>query len=600
MLPEAPATTDQVIARYQSLRSHQQTARETTVTQRSRLGYAMLAVVAVIILLTTHATQAPAWAFLLSFAALAILIPRHLGLQAKVAVADRTIALYNRNLARMEGTETQPITPSDHLADSHHLYQHDLNLLGPHSLFDLLDTVRTGVGQRGLADLLQRPATWQQSVARQQAVQELTPLTDLREQIALLGTSKFQQVHSTLFDQWLEEPTPNFSKAWRPLLVLTSLALVILLLLGLTHVRDWTTLLPNLALAAAIQVGISLFLHARVKPILTTVTRLSNHVQMFSQGLALLDRQTFTSPLLLEIQSAARQPSNGAKLLNQLQNQITIAQQRTKEIFYVFSLLLAAGTQASITIAAWKSANGEAMRNWLDAWARFEALSAVANHAFEHPEDSWPELLPPAHTPTLEAVALAHPLLPNAVANDIAFAPQSRFYLISGSNMSGKSTLMRSVGINAVLAYAGAPVRARSMRLTPLTLGASLALTDSLAEGKSKFLAEVERLQQIVEASKHAPVLFLVDEIFSGTNSVDRHAAAAAVLRSLLNNGAIGALSTHDLALAELANPQNTGQNVHMASPNPADPLGFDYLLKPGVNTSSNALAIIRMMGLEA
>ena len=146
----------------------------------------------------------------------------------------------------------------------------------------------------------------------------------------------------------------------------------------------------------------------------------------------------------------------------------------------------------------------------------------------------------------------------------------------------------------------GAPVRARSLRLTPLTIGASIALTDSLAEGKSKFLAEVERLAAIVRASEQGPVLFLVDEIFSGTNSMDRRTAAEAVLERLLGCGAVGALSTHDLALTSLATEQNGGTNVHMASPDPEDPLAFDYRLKPGVNERSNALAILRLIGLAA
>ncbi len=210
---------------------------------------------------------------------------------------------------------------------------------------------------------------------------------------------------------------------------------------------------------------------------------------------------------------------------------------------------------------------------------------------------------PTTDPPVYQAGALGHPLLPNSVTNDITFghspAADTRFLLISGSNMAGKSTLLRSIGINAVLAYAGAPVRARSLRLTPLALGASLALTDSLAEGRSKFLAEVERLAAIVRLSASTPLLFLVDEIFSGTNSADRATAASAVLRQLLANGAIGALSTHDLALTALATQANAGENVHMASPNPEDPLAFDYKLKPGINTTSNALAIVRMMGLD-
>jgi DNA mismatch repair ATPase MutS len=374
----------------------------------------------------------------------------------------------------------------------------------------------------------------------------------------------------------------------------------VMLVLGLTHAVSWGALRPNLALAGLLQAGICMSLRARVAPVLERVTRLSNHVQMFSDGLAVLERQSFKAAKLQAIQATARQPANAVPLLAKLQSQITIVQQRTKEYFFIFSLLLAAGTQAAITIAAWKRSNGEAMKQWLAAWAEFEALNALAAYAFENPEDAWPELLGAGETPRFEASELGHPLLHEGVRNDVALGAVTRFYLISGSNMSGKSTLMRSIGINAVMAYAGAPVKAAAMRLTPLTLGASLALTDSLAEGKSKFLAEVERLQKIVRASEHGPVLFLVDEIFSGTNSADRQAAAGAVLRSLLGNGAVGALSTHDLALAELANETNGGLNVHMASPDADDPLGFDYRLKPGVNTSSNALAIIRMMGLEA
>jgi DNA mismatch repair ATPase MutS len=170
--------------------------------------------------------------------------------------------------------------------------------------------------------------------------------------------------------------------------------------------------------------------------------------------------------------------------------------------------------------------------------------------------------------------------------------------------MAGKSTLLRAIGTNAVLTLAGAPIPADSARISPLKLCASLALTDSLADGKSKFLAEVERLHAILSvasaggAAEPAKVLFLIDEIFSGTNSLDRCTAAQAIIHSLIAAGAIGALSTHDLALTEIATPALHGINVHMASPNPEDPLAFDYILKPGVNTSSSALAILRLIGL--
>jgi hypothetical protein len=426
----------------------------------------------------------------------------------------------------------------------------------------------------------------------------LVPETELREEIALLGATSFHQISASFFDEWIHDPAPYFPPAFRFVLFITAIVNVALLLTGLTHLRPWGAVLPNLALSLAIQGSISLYLRARVVPLLTGGARLQHHVRLFSDGLALLQGATFTGKKLSQLQRHALEPAGAVKLLKQLESQLSIVEQRPKEYFLLISLLLAAGTQAAISIARWKRANSASMKQWLTVWAEFEALNALATYAFENPEDVWPELLPPSRFPSFHATALGHPLLAGSVTNDIALGPQQSFYLISGSNMAGKSTLLRSIGINAVLAYAGAPVRAQSLSLTPLAIGASLALTDSLAEGRSKFQAEVARLSAIVKTSRTAPTLFLVDEIFSGTNSDDRRTAARAVLETLLANGAIGALSTHDLALTALANESNTGLNVHMASPNPDDPLAFDYKLKPGINTASNALAIVRMMGL--
>ena len=598
-------TTAEVEARYEGLRSDHAAVQRRLGERRRWAGQALLVCVCLIAWLTMRSVHGgPAWPMILGFLGLAVLTPIHLGLQAKMARVERLLEFYDRSLQRVRGERTQSGNTGVEMRMEGHLYEQDLNLLGEESLFGLLDTVRTGIGQRGVAEYLLRAVPHRESADRQAAVRELAGNTALREEIAVLGASKFQQVQARFFDVWLDEPAPEFSAAWRVVLAVAAAALTVGLAAGLTHVTAWGSLWQPLGLVAAVQAGIVAYLGKRVKPILEATARLSNHVQMFSEGLAVLERQSFVSARLRAVQAAGREPADAVRQLAKLQQQVTLVQQRTKELFYVFSALTAAGTQAGMTLAAWKRRNGTAMRGWLAAWAEFEALNALANYAYEHPEDVWPELLGGGGPAVFEAKGLGHPLLAGCVRNDVALSAAagaaSRFYLISGSNMSGKSTLLRSMGVNAVLAYAGAPVRARAMRLTPLTLGAALALTDSLAEGKSKFLAEVERLARIVEGSAEGPVLFLVDEIFSGTNSADRRAAAGAVLRSLLEHGAIGALSTHDLALAELATEANGGVNVHMASPDAEDPLGFDYKLKPGVNTSSNALAIIRMMGLEA
>ena len=620
MTPEAPRTNADVQARYRELHAAHQTTHQSMAFSRTTLLRIMLLFVALLVYETYQSLHghAAVWIFAVAFAGIGTLLWMAVGRQGKLAHQHRLLSFYERALARSDGTQPQSgrtglemgLEAGQNLRPAGHLYDRDLDLLGPDSLFKLLATVRTGPGERGLARFLLDPATHAETVLRQQAVKELLPQTALREQIALLGATSFHQISASFFDDWLADPAPSFPSAVRPALIVTALANVALLLSGFTHLRPWSDVLPNLFLTLAAQGLLCLWLRKRVLPLLQGGARLEANVRLLSAGLALLQRSTFSCSRLQSLQRAAREPAGAVKTLKQLTSALSIVEQRPKEYFFLFSLLLAAGTQAAISIAHWKRLHAPAMQAWLDAWAEFEALNAIATYAFEHPVDdleyTWPQLLPADHPTLYEARTLRHPLLPAAIPNDISLSvpnhedptKPAQFFLISGSNMSGKSTLLRAIGINAVLAYAGAPVRASSLRLTPFRIGAALALTDSLAEGRSRFQAEVERLSAIVTLSTSAPVLFLVDEIFSGTNSADRRTAAGAVLARLLGNGAIGALSTHDLALTELATPENAGRNVHMASPNPEDPLAFDYLLKPGINTTTNALAIIRLLGL--
>jgi hypothetical protein len=621
-----PATTAEVLARYTELRALHQRGHDAIARRLGNTFKATAIPGAAILYATFHSRQAVSpWFFAIGVPSLIALISYITHLQTRLAREQRLLVLYDRNLSRADGTEPQSgrtgLEPGQELRLPDHLYDRDLDILGPNSLFGLLATTRTGPGERGLAHYLLDPATHEETLQRQHAVQELLPQTALREKIALLGASSFQQVTANFFDTWLDpEPAPPaFPRAARPILVLTALLNTALLLAGFIHLLPWSTLFPNLALTLCIQAAICFYLRPRVRPLLDTGPRLQQSVRLIADGIALLQSSAFTAPKLTQLQRASLQPIPAVKPLKRLDSLLTIVDQRKKEWFFAISLLLAAGTQTAISVAQWKRRHAAAMRSWLTAWAEFEALNALATYAFEHPvgelnsageaANAWPELLPPSQTPAYEARGLGHPLLPNAVTNQVSLGPASSetsltpspptsFYLVSGSNMAGKSTLLRSIGINAVLAYAGAPVRAASLRLTPLTLGASLALTDSLAEGRSKFLAEVERLHALLTASAASPLLFLVDEIFSGTNSEDRRAAAAAVLDKLLTNHAIGALSTHDLALTELATPANRGLNVHMASPSPEDPLAFDYKLKPGINTASSARAILRLIGI--
>ena len=244
--------------------------------------------------------------------------------------------------------------------------------------------------------------------------------------------------------------------------------------------------------------------------------------------------------------------------------------------------------------------NGPALAGWIAAAGEFEALASLSGYAFEHPNDILPEI---ADTGRLFAAeALAHPLIPAArvVANDVRLDDATRVLLVSGSNMSGKSTLLRTVGIAAVLAQAGAPVRATRLRMSPLALGATLRVQDSLQEGRSRFFAEITRLRAIVDLTAGpTPVLFLLDELLAGTNSHDRRVGAAAVVKGLAARGAIGLVTTHDLALADLANDLGVGAaNVHFSDTFQNGEITFDYRMRPGVVQTSNALELMKAVGI--
>lgn len=508
--------------------------------------------------------------------------------------AVRLVRVYDRALGRVDGAAVQSGETGLAFAPEAHLYQRDLNVLGEDSLFGMLATTRTAVGQKALAEMLLHSATAEQARARQEAVRELAPRLELRERVALLGRSEYEEVPAERFASWLALSDGGLQPWMRWALAVLTLVWIAFAVAALLRPEMRGTLLQDAFGVLALQGAFSLWLKPRVMQELEAAQRLSGQTMILRDGLKILRGEKFAAPLLTRLQ---REAEGEERALRRLWLDLELAEQRSKEWNYAFGLLVAVGSQAAIALSLWRRKHGTEMRRWVAAWAEFEALLALATYAAEHEQNAWPEIVDGPSV--LVAEGLAHPLLPRevAVANDVQLGGEVRFLLISGSNMAGKSTLLRAIGANVVLALAGAPVCARSMRLSALRVGASLALVDSLAEGKSKFLAEVERLRELTALAQKAGCLFLVDEIFSGTNSADRRIAAEAVVRALVGSGAIGALSTHDLALTEFAEALG-GSNVHMASPDDSDPLGFDYVLKPGVNRTTNALAIVKMLGL--
>ncbi len=473
-----------------------------------------------------------------------------------------------------------------------HHYSKDLNLFGEGSLFERLCTARTHLGRERLAHYIKEPVTLEEARSRQASVRELAARTDLRERIALLGQNDFEQSKWRTFAAWLDTPPINRASSLKPGVLTSSSCQLALLLIVLVAPSQWPTLWPAILAVTAAHGIVGAALLTWTRGVLAATNPVTGEMRMIREGLALLGAQSFSSPKLANLTSRA---IGAERAIGQLDPWFFVLNQRSKDWWYQLTLWLALGTQSALAIDAWKNRYRKALLDWLDAWAEFEALSAIAGYAFENPEDCWPEIK--GGSAFFEATELGHPLLarPGCVRNDIELGSPVRMCVISGSNMSGKSTLLRSIGLASVLSSAGAPVRATRLSLAAMRVCASISIVDSLGEGKSKFLAEVERLRDMLDASVSQPVLFLIDEIFSGTNSRDRQLAANAVVRTLIERRAIGAVSTHDLSLTSLAD--HKGKNVHMASSG-CNPLDFDYRLKPGVTSETNALAIARMAGV--
>lgn len=511
----------------------------------------------------------------------------------------RLTSFCERAVQRVQGNWVGAGVSGEEFACADHVYAQDLNVVGEGSLFELLCIAKTSIGRQGLAHYLLDAAAPEETLLRQEAVRELKDRTDLRERVATLGDLECAESQWRTFEDWLNSSPFHFAR-FLPVVAGATASALLLALAALVVIGPvlWTRIEPWLILFVSFHAVIGIVYRTKVNRRHNLVRPVAAETPVLREGLRMLEEQEFQSVKLRHLLAQVRHASKSVRELERL---LRALNERHSPFFYAPSLLLLAGTQLCIAIEKWRNRHGSVLRIWLQAWAEFEALNALAAYAYENPDNTFPEFSnEPAY---MEARGLGHPLLPHnaCVLNDVELNQESRFYVLSGSNMSGKSTLLRAIGLNAVLAFAGAPVRAEALRLsTGLAVFASIAVVDSLLNGKSKFQAEVDRLRQTIEfAREDRPVLFLVDEIFSGTNSRDRRVAAEAIVRTLVGRGAIGVLSTHDLALTEIAATDGLhGLNVHMGSRDGIDPMDFDYRLKPGVTQESNALAIARMSGV--
>lgn len=567
-------------------------ARAETVS-RARLGTALAAAV-ILVLAYGGELLSPRW-LLAPAAAFAVLVVVHGRVRRRRRRAERGQAFYERGLARLDGRATGSGPTGAEFLDPHHPYAADLDLFGTGSLFELLCGARTAMGEETLAAWLLAPADVPVVLRRQAAVQELTPRLDLREDLAMLGEDAAASVRPAALASLTAVAAPN-TRLRVGMLLLTAAVLATVAL----WVVGWLPL-PVMVAAVAVQVLTRWRARGRVLKAERAVAGHGPDLEMLAAVLDRFEREPVTSPLLAgvhkELVTGGRRPSQVVRRLRVL---VDLFDSRRNQFFAPVALLTMWEVHCALAIESWRARHGRSVDAWLAAVGQLEALCSLAGFAWEHPADVYPELDAPGTQ--FEAWALGHPLIPEVrcIRNDVAIGGATRVLIVSGSNMSGKSTLLRSVGTNVVLALAGAPVRARALRLSRLSVGATLRIRDSLQEGTSRFYAELVRLRDLVRiADGPVPLLFLLDEILHGTNSHDRRLGAAAVVSGLVERGAIGLVTTHDLALSEVSgDPAVRAANVHFEDRLEDGQMIFDYRVRPGVVRTSNALALMRTLGL--
>jgi hypothetical protein len=480
-----------------------------------------------------------------------------------------------------------------------HPYAADLDLFGEGSLFELLCSARTRAGEQTLARWLCTPPASggaNEIRARQEAINDLRARLDLREDLAILGGHVQARVLPETLVEWGEAPAkllPRHLRGWASCVAALSAISVI----------AWPVAGPGPLMLASVAAAVTLmWTRAPVRQILDGLDEPRRELGLIAGVFERLERESFASPRLRTLQHAFQTGNDGAaRGIRRLYRMTQWHEARYNQFFAVLAFFLAWDVHFALAFEAWRARYGKSIRQWLDALGQLEALSCLAEYAYERPGHPFAEIV--EEGPLFDGVELGHPLLPTAscVRNDVRLGGELLALLVSGSNMSGKSTLLRTVGVNAALAYMGAPVCARSLRISLLAIGATLRIQDSLRQGSSRFYAEINRLRQILELTRGPlPSLFLLDEILHGTNSRDRGIGAAAILRSLISAGAIGLVTTHDLALTAVADELvPRAANVHFEDQMESGRLTFDYRLRPGVVQKSNALELMRSVGLN-
>jgi hypothetical protein len=546
---------------------------------------------------SAQSTTSAGYAWLVPLTLFVAAVIYHSRVRGARARADRAAAHYRVGLARIEDRWSGLGNPGTALEDAHHVYAADLDLFGPGNLFELLSTARTRMGERTLANWLLSPASTSVVLQRQQSIAELRDRLDFREELAVLGETTEVGVRPEELSRWAESANQLTQR-----FLLPAALLLPVLLIGAVIFWNVTAMASPLIAILVLEQGVVGLLRKRLMTVLGSTEQAFDKLRLLADLTARLEREPLAAPLskqLLQRLSSAGVPASRA--IARLATTVQFIESRRNPILQILDLPLLYSVHTALAAERWRREHGRAVAGWLEAIGEFEALISLSAYSHEHPDDPFPEIID--GDASFVGVALGHPLLPRetCVRNDVTIGGPTSVLLISGSNMSGKSTLLRTVGINTVLAMAGAPVRARQLRLSPLQVGANIRINDSLHKGSSRFYAEITRLRLLNESALRKPsLLFLLDEVLQGTNSRDRFIGAQGVIRALIDRGAIGLVTTHDLALTAIdVGGMTRLRNLHFQDELVDGRMQFDFKLHEGVVTKSNGIELMRSIGLE-
>ena len=528
---------------------------------------------------------------------IALMVTHHRILKREARERLRVL-LNERGIARMTGAWREFPSRGEAYLSPSHLYASDLDLFGQGSLFQLLDETATRAGEDKLAQLLLVPGAVEEIKERQGAVKELAAALDFRQQLCLEGRgATANKADPGSFIRWSSENSPLSSVRWARALpfVIPPLTLLLWLLGKLELIPGaWAWL------GLAVQLVIVHQTKGALGAVFNGISMGEGALTRLEGTFRVVEQQPFFHPRLKALSAGLTGASERAsKRLHQIARWYGWAELRRTQLHAVINLLLLWDLFFLFRLDDWRKENGQSVAGWFDAMAELEALSALGGFAFERPAATYPELV--AGPARFEAEGLGHPLLDQPVLNDVRLSTAGAALVLTGSNMSGKTTLLRSVGVTAVLALAGAPVLARRASLSGLRVLTSMRVKDSLERGVSYFYAEVLRLKAILDAAQasHGAVLVLLDEILMGTNTRERQYASREVIRLLRETGGLLIVATHDLTLGTLeAETQGAVKNGHFVDEVVDGKMSFDYRLREGVVTSTNAVRVLLAAGI--